>query len=319
MARSPGFGSGLRDRVLRRSGLFVFGLAASGGAALVIAACSTTNGADTQAGSPDATADNTTTPEGGKDAAPKPDAAGDAGGNCTVVKGVCDLVLQDCPDDKGQKQECVVGSANTTVCQPVQASQQLPKGRACCPSPTSNPCLPGLSCIGNQCADGGPQTGRCSPACCKGNDLSCGKSDPEGISGACDLTLVDPATQAPLYQVCTYANQCKPFKQQPCNADDICIVEDKFGTASCASSFNKTNRQPCTFANECADGLVCLGGGDAGSCRMVCLLPGTNHPFDASVEEGGPGLGGCPAGEHCTVHITNLPDWFGSCAFTDGG
>jgi hypothetical protein len=306
---------------MRRSGLFLFALAAAGGAAFVIAACGTTDGADTPAGSPDATADTTATPEGGKDgAAPRPDGAVDAGGNCTVVKGVCDLVLQDCPDDKGQKQECVVSSANTTVCQPVQASQQLPKGRACCPSATSNPCLPGLTCIGNECADGGPQTGRCSPACCKGNDLACGKSDPEGISGACALTLVDSVTQAPLHDVCTYANQCKPFKQQPCAAGDICIVEDKFGTASCVTSFNKPNRQPCTFANECADGLICLGGGDAGSCRTVCLLPGTNHPFDASVEEGGAGLGGCPAGEHCTIHITNMPDWFGSCAYiTDGG
>jgi hypothetical protein len=320
MARSRGFGSGLRHRVLRRSGLLLSALAAAGGAAFVIAACGTTNAADTQAGSPDATADTTTTtPEAGKDGtAPKPDGAVDAGGNCTVVKGVCDLVLQDCPDDKGQKQECVVSSANTTVCQPVQASQQLPKGRACCPSPTSNPCLPGLACIGNECTDGGPQTGRCSPACCKGNDLACGKSDPEGISGACDLTIVAPVTNAPLHEVCTYANQCKPFKQQPCNAGDMCIVEDKFGTASCVNSFGKTNRQPCSFSNDCADGLLCLGG-DAGSCHVVCLVPGTTSPFDASVAEGGPGLGGCPVGEKCSIQFSNRPDWFGSCAYTDGG
>src|SRR5512142_1088496 len=65
------------------------------------------------------------------------DASTRDGGHCTPVKGDCDLVLQDCvADEKGQKRECVVvgaGSDLMTGCIPVQASQQLPMGRACCP------------------------------------------------------------------------------------------------------------------------------------------------------------------------------------------
>jgi hypothetical protein len=222
-------------------------------------------------------------------------------------------VLQNCP----AQQECVT-AAMGTECRPVDVSQQLGLGRACCPSTISNPCLPGLTCVGQACTDGGPTTARCSPACCKGNDQACGKSDPEGISGACDLTLVDTDTKTPLYDVCTYRERCKPFKVEPCKQNETCLVEDKAGTASCIDSFGKTNRQSCTFANECADGFICLGGADAGSCHTVCLLPGATHPFDASVENGGPGTGGCPANEVCDLRITNRPDWFAACSL-DGG
>ena len=204
----------------------------------------------------------------------------------------------------------------------MQTSQQLPIGRGCCPNGNSNPCLPGLTCVGNPCVDGGPATtGRCSPACCKGDDQACGKSDPEGISGACDLSLVSGAAQVPLHDVCTYRQRCKPFKVEPCNAGETCLVEDKVGTASCVDLFGagKTNRQPCALANDCADGLVCLGGGaDGGTCHFVCLLPGSTHPFDAGVQTGGPGTGGCAANEVCNLLIKDKPDWFAACSL-DGG
>ena len=287
-------------------------------AAIAVAACST---ASPDADTPDATAESAA-PDAAKDApiVPPEEGGKDGGGNCTPVRGPCDLVRQDCPDDKGKKQECVTSGTTTTVCVPVQASQQLPIGRACCPNnATGNPCLPGLTCVGNACEDGGPVTGRCSPTCCEGDDQACGKSDPEGISGACDLTLVDSVSNKELHQVCTYRERCKPFKQEPCKAGQICLTEDKLGTASCLDSFGKTNRQSCTFANECADGLICAGGGDAGMCRTVCLLPNTVSPFDAGIEDAGPGRGGCPVNEGCRLSFTNLPSWFGACAYPDGG
>ena len=56
------------------------------------------------------------------------------------------------------------------------------------------------------------------------------------------------------------------------------------------------------------------------SCRTVCLRPGTAHPFDAAVEEGGPGMGGCPVLEECKIGVTDLPAWFGACSLkSDGG
>jgi len=48
-------------------------------------------------------------------------------------------------------------------------------------------------------------------------------------------------------------------------------------------------------------------------------LPNTVSPFDASIEEAGPGKGGCPVNETCRLQFTNLPAWYGACAYPDGG
>jgi len=310
---------------LRRPVVVVAMSVAAADAGLAVAGCNSTNPDDVIGA--DATDDQTiVTPDAQKDSpVTRPDAGKDVTTCPTPVKGDCDIVAQDCPkDSKGRDQECVVTSAggtSRTECVAVQATQQLPIGRGCCPSTAENPgnpCLPGLTCVGQPCEDGGAPSGRCSPACCEGDDQVCGKSEPEGISGACDLVLVDENNKE-LHSVCSYRERCKPFKVEPCRAGQICIVEDKLGTASCVSSFGKGNGQGCTFANECADGFVCVGSGDAGRCRTVCLIPGSTHPFDAGVEEGGAGRGGCPTGERCNGFSasSNLPSWFGACS--DGG
>ena len=301
---------------LRRRGLLVFAAFLAADVGIALAACSTSS-PDATDGT-DATSEATTQPVdgGGRDApTTKPDSSTDAGGgNCSAVKGECDIVLQDC----APQQECVVDNSGVTVCQPVQGSQQLEKGRACCPNTAGNPCLPGLTCVGSACVDGGPATARCSPACCKGDDQHCGASVPEGIAGACDLTLVDPTSSKELYQVCTYRQRCEPFQVEPCKAGETCLVEDMAGTASCVTSAGKTNRQPCSFGNECADGLICLGDPDASVCHYACVLPGSANPFDASVQNGGPGAGGCPVNEKCNIQIQDLPAWYAACSL-DGG
>jgi hypothetical protein len=298
--------------LIRRHGLLLVAAFVAADAAVAVAACSTSSpeseGADAtaEASAPDAAKDSPAT---------QVDSAVDSGkvGNCSPAKGPCDIVLQNCP----AQQECVViGTA--TKCQPVQATQQLGVGRTCCPNGNGNPCLPGLSCIGSDCTDGGVPSARCAPACCTGDDQACGKSDPEGISGTCDLTIVDDM-QTKLYNVCTYRQRCQPFKIEPCKPLETCLVEDKVGSASCVTSAGKTNRQPCSAGNDCADGFSCYPDGDAGVCHQVCLLPGSVHPFDASVEEGGPGMGGCPSGEKCLVQFSNRPSWFALCALPDGG
>lgn len=295
---------------VRRRDALVLAAFLAADAALTLAACSTS----APDGPADATVDNRT-PDARTDApVAARDAQADAGGNCSPATGACDIVLQNCP----AQQECAVDNDGKAACQPVQVAQQLPLGRACCPSSSSNPCLPGLTCVGSACTDGGPATGRCSPACCKGADQACGKSDPEGISGACDLTLVDRATKAPLYNVCTYRKRCQPFGVEPCGAGETCRVEDTVGTAACVTSAGKGNRQPCSFANECADGYICLGTGDARVCHTACLFPGATHPFDASVEQGGALKGGCPALEKCELRLQDRPSWFAACSL-DGG
>jgi hypothetical protein len=309
----------------RRHGLFVIAalLAAEGAVGIVACSSSSATSEDAEAGAeagvgPDAQKDSPTTPP-----PPPPDSGKQ--GNCSAVKGACDIVLQDCPAGPNGAEECIVTSnagALTTACVPVQPSEQLPQGHACCPSTTANPCLPGLTCVGNDCADGGPQTGRCTPACCKGDDQACGKSDPEGISGACDVTLAIGNTE--VYDVCSYRERCKPFGVEPCTGGKGCVVEDTIGTASCTTTFGKALGESCQFLNDCADGLMCIGNADAGTCRMMCLTPGSNHPFDASVEEGGPGAGGCPTptcagGPCCSIGVNGLPAWLSFCLLPDGG
>lgn len=252
----------------------------------------------------------------------RPDGSQVRDGGCTAVKGPCDLVVQDCAGDaNGGKQECVVARAAsgelTTQCVPVQPSQLLPMGRGCCPG-SANPCLPGLTCVGDPCEDGGPVTGRCTPACCEGDDVSCGQSDPEGIGGQCDLALFVGSNE--VHRVCSYRERCKPFGVEPCKKGQLCIVEDKVGTAGCIASNNVQNRQPCQFANDCADGYICVGPEGASTCRMSCLTPNSNPPFDASAATGGPGHGGCPPGEACKgPGVQGLPDWLQLCELPDGG
>jgi hypothetical protein len=306
---------GVRSRTARR-GLLVFAAFLAADVGVVLAACSTSSpdavdGTDaTSESAPPVNDAGKDSPISMMDSGPM----GDAGGHCSAVTGGCDIVLQDCPP----QQECVVDNSGVTICQPVQGTQQLPRGRACCPSTTANPCLPGLSCVGSDCVDGSAPTARCSPACCKGDDQSCGSSDPEGISGSCDLTLVDPTSQKELYQVCTYRKKCEPYQIEPCKTGETCLVEDMAGTASCVTSAGKGNRQPCSFGNECADGLLCVGAADASVCHYACLLPGSASPFDASVQNGGPGFGGCPANEKCNIQIQDLPAWYAVCSL-DGG
>src|SRR4051812_44249849 len=203
-------------RSVRRRGVFLFAAFVAADAAVALAACSTSSpelegvDATTETSAPDAAKDSPVV---------QPDAGVDSGkiGNCSPAKGKCDIVLQDCP----AQQECIV-NGTTTECQPVQATQQLGIGRACCPNGNGNPCLPGLTCVGSACTDGGTPQARCSPACCAGNDQACGKSDPEGISGTCDLTLVDDQN-VELYNVCTYRQRCQPFGIEPCKALETCL------------------------------------------------------------------------------------------------
>ena len=297
--------------------LLMGGLGAAGAGA---AACSSS---DTPEDPTEAGAETSTPPkEAGQDqTSPPPTDAATAkeSGNCTKVKGPCDLVLQDCQPG----QECVVtrpaGGSFTTTCRAVGASQQLPIGRACCPGAT-NPCLPGLTCVGDDCVDGSAPTARCAPACCPGDDTSCGKSDPEGIAGACDITLFSNSEE--LHNTCTYKERCKPLRLEPCKPGQACIVEDKVGTSSCVSSNGLPEGAPCGFLNDCADGMMCFGPADGGAkCRLLCLTPNAATPFDAGALEGGPGRGGCPAGETCNIGLSpqQFPAWLSICRFTDGG
>ena len=98
------------------------------------------------------------------------------------------------------------------------------------------------------------------------------------------------------------------------------MIEDKVGTATCIASQNVGNREPCTFANDCADGYMCMDSANGGVCRMFCLKANSKPPFDVSTLDNAPGRGGCPQGETCTgPSFQNLPNWLQLCELPDGG
>lgn len=285
--------------------------------ASLLAACQALLGLDDPAVVPEET------PEAGPEAGGRDSASPDAGalpegGHCTQVRGTCDLVLQDCPEG----QECVVVGATSfkTECVPVQASQRRGKGEACCGG-NDNPCRPGLSCIGPQCNEtAGLEVGRCGAFCCDGDDVSCGASR-DGIEGKCDVLLVTGANT--LGKVCSYRKACRPFGLVACPMLQACLLDEgDAGYAAqghCLSHSGKADHERCSFANDCADGLICAGGAATAVCRTTCLVPETITPFDATQIDGGPGVGGCPDGQACRITFQGLPAWYGACSYADGG
>jgi hypothetical protein len=306
--------------------------AALSAAGFIGLACSSDGGTtDNSSGGSDATVSDTgSNVDSGKDTGSSSggdDGGVKEGGGCSAAKGACDLVLQDCPDKDGLKQECVprVGTGGlTTICQKAQNSQLLPQGRACCPNNSAgNECLPGLKCIGADCTiDGGPKTGRCSPYCCPGSDSLCGSSSPEGIAGTCDVRLTTADGKTDIAYVCSYKERCKPFGVEPCKtAGSACVVEDKNGTSSCQPNFNPpaaNEHQSCGggTGKDCADGLGCFTTADGGGeCLWFCRTPNSSLPFDAGLLEGGVGRGGCPGGETCkgALDPKDFPGWMSVC------
>jgi hypothetical protein len=257
------------------------------------------------------------------------EAAGDAGdesvlqGACEPIDGSCDLVTQDCPAGKQCSQVQNFSGTSFTECTATNSHQHIDKGYPCCPRDPTDQCLPGLQCIGNDCApDAGPGPGgegRCTPACCRGDDTPCGAS-PEGFPGVCNEQIVDPSTKQTLYWVCIYSQPCKPFGVQPCKQGEGCYLSgDMSGGAECAETYNNglpgiKEGQPCGSVNSCVDGTDCLGAGDGGAfvCTMVCYTGKGNPPFNPSTLKGGPGGGGCDMGKSCKP-LNGYPAWLGVC------
>lgn len=222
------------------------------------------------------------------------------------VKGECDLVAQDCMPG----QECALTMADggyTSKCQQEGTGTQ-PKGGTCT---SSSNCVPGTEC----------QMGRCAPFCCQGDpnaDQKCGMS-PDSKPGICNLTLVDKNNKTVGY-ACTYSDDCKPFQVVPCPMGSACLIQDMSGKATC-TQINPMpgldEGKPCSFANECKDGMYCINSlpDGGGACAWGCYLG--NGPYDAGIKNNPPGQGGCPKmpkAETCKIMVQGLPNWFGICA-----
>jgi hypothetical protein len=242
------------------------------------------------------------------------------------VKGACDIVAQDC---KAAGTECfeVVGDGGrwTTACVPTTPNARIAKGSPCCPGQPANPCLPGLECLGELCVADAAPPGRCAPRCCSGNDSICGTSS-DGFPGHCDTDVTGPLPDGAvqdLFFICSYSEQCRPLRLAPCPQGFGCLVSDNRGTAKCVQIYDPSGPpqglpegSPCIYANECADGMMCLGPtGQQATCRMLCLTPNSQPPFDGGALAGGPGTGGCAVGKTCSAPLdpTQFPPWLSLC------
>lgn len=257
---------------------------------------------------------------GGGDTKPPGDSGGnDGGGNdgssgpctTTALTGACDIVAQNCPSG----QECAAVQTDggfQAQCIP-NSTGNIKEGYACTQSGNNNPCVAGLECIDN----------RCAKHCCLGDDTACGKAQPEGYTGRCETTVTLDGTN-PAYAICTYSAGCEPFQIQPCTSGEVCSVEDKNGTAVCQGLANTDGGLSvgvkCVYANDCKDGLACVGALDGGAaiCTYQCYVP--PGPFDAGITSLGAGKGGCQNGKTCQAiqllgpdgGVTN-PTWLGLC------
>lgn len=285
--------------------LFLFGSVALVCGGLIGLGCSNKPLPDDEAGTEGGTGDENTVDTGKPDS--KPDQM--SGMPCPnfPFKGTCDPVLQNCPNGD----QCIMapgdGGAYSPQCQP-PSTGSVPKGGKC--SSTSD-CVSGTECIP-------ANNGRCSPYCCgMGMDQPCGSSVPEGYIGACQWSIQYPNTPSPGgSMLCGYPEGCKPFGIQPCAQGSTCLVKDMSGKADCTAIANppgKAAGASCMFANDCADGMMCVGGGpDGGSiCMWACYSP--PGPFDGGIISGGPGKGGCPNGKTCSIGIGMLPTWLKVC------
>ncbi|HEY1959108.1 MAG TPA: hypothetical protein VGH28_26020 [Polyangiaceae bacterium] len=289
----------------------------TGGAFAV--ACSSGSGDDN--GGTDGGKDSTTDGKVGSDTGPAPDGGpgpdGGPPGTCEAgVTGACDIIAQNC--GPGKDCDAVQDDAGNFVTQCVQNTiGAVTEGACCtgqaqngtCPKFTgnTNPCTAGLECIED----------RCAKHCCLGDDSACGKSNPEGFPGRCNLTVTLVDNGPPAYAVCAYSAACEPFQIQPCTPGQACFVNDSQGTSTCTKldSADAGEGQTCKFENDCSkDGMGCYGTADGGStCQWTCYVP--PGPFDAGVAQQGAGAGGCPTGEKCQPINWGgqLPTWLGLC------
>jgi hypothetical protein len=302
----------------------------AGGSIIGTAACSGDSAAPE--GGLDASFDSTSGADAGHDAAPLADAGHDAatpkvdaGGHCSAVTGACDIVAQDCDGASECFEVPGDGGIWTTACIPTTGNSRIAKGAPCCPGQQSNPCLPGLECLGDLCQGDAAPSARCAPRCCSGNAAVCGSS-PEGFPGVCDTDVTGPLPDGgvqDLFFICSYSEVCRPLGLAPCPTGFGCLVSDNQGSAKCVQIYDPNGPADglgegaaCTYANQCADGLMCLGPkGAQATCRMLCLTPGSMPPFDAGALADGPGTGGCAAGKTCSAPLdpTQFPAWLSLC------
>lgn len=219
---------------------------------------------------------------------------GDAATSCDPHAGdLCNMVKQDCADPTATCSFDPAVKYNT--CSKPPTGTKL-KGETCT-KPAD--CDRGLFCY----------SGKCSPACCSGDNSVC------GAGGTCNLAITDDGG-AVIYHACSYSAKCNPFKYD-CPAGQVCLFNEDPDVFKCstpstgATGVGVAPTTKCKYSNDCGESQACFqltSGGDAAGAEYKCYLfcwldkPETFTPGTT------PG-GRFPANGTCTVGGTN----YGTC------
>ncbi len=204
----------------------------------------------------------------------------------------CNMLAQDCADPT---ETCVFDdAAKKAVCGKLPIGTAT-KGESCS---TQGDCDRGLFCY----------SGKCTPACCPGDNSLC------GAGGACNLSIT-ASDDSTIHYACTYSSKCNPFKYD-CPSGQVCLFNEEPDSFKCSEPAKDGGLSakpgiPCEYANDCGESQLCTkltSGGDAAGatsqCYLFCWLskpsgftPGTNpdgrFAADGDCNVGGVSYGTC--------------------------
>ncbi len=122
----------------------------------------------------------------------------------------CNMLAQDCADPT---ETCVFDdAAKKAVCGKLPIGTAT-KGESCS---TQGDCDRGLFCY----------SGKCTPACCPGDNSLC------GAGGACNLSIT-ASDDSTIHYACTYSSKCNPFKYD-CPSGQVCLFNEEPDSFKCS-------------------------------------------------------------------------------------
>ena len=306
-----------------------------GALAALLAACSSSNGGQVDAGAPDTCSSDTECPARfrcdraerrcvctGDDACP--------GQFCNAFTGLCVATVPGCHDDTacaaGQYCDRAVRSCKpmTSLCGACKTDAQCGSGSRCAAHPqypnAGTFCVPscqpvdggaagcanGLACLARDATAGAeklcyPSQGACgvTNACTPDSRKPCNADGDCGdFSQACDATLKWCVTKV---RTCPASDACDPQQRvcvHACSVDADCLQIE--GAAGYKCTANACVKQAlCTADAECTDGQICRPNADGSkSCAQGCVVNG-DCPLGQNCNKADPKHPKCAQG--CTV------------------
>jgi hypothetical protein len=189
-----------------------------------------------------------------------------------MTGGTCDPVAQDCPSPN----RCTIAHTTpaTTFCESVAGTVQ--EFGPCRATATSDNCDRGMLCFGTTA------TSYCQRFC--NQDADCGST------GWCAIALNSTSLHLCMQQCSAAAQNCSE-SGYGCY---LVVTTSAQQRQACLPVGSVAAGQPCTNANSCAPGSICVASGSGHTCQQACdpsapaCSSGTCHAYS-----GVSGLGTC--------------------------